>query len=173
MAKPRSKPRVAKEDEILAWIIRRCDETYRRGNWSGPGVGKALKGVTPEEAHWRPQQDQHHIAELVLHMAYWKDAATAILAGQPWKYDDAQNWRTAPDTAEGWVQARAELDRAHGRLMRTLRGLPRARLMKTIHRSVRGIDFAVDIATHDTYHSAQIFVLRRLYSGRAPRTHGA
>ena len=159
--------------ELVEWIVEHCDHTYRKGNWAGRGVLPSIEGVTVEEASWRPNSDQHTIGELVLHMAYWKDAATAILAGQPWKYDDAQNWRTVPDTAEGWLQARAELDRAHGRLMRTLRGLPRARLMKTIHRSVRGIDFAVDIATHDTYHSAQIFVLRRLYSGRAPRTLGA
>jgi uncharacterized damage-inducible protein DinB len=156
----------AKKDELLAWIVRRCDQTYRRGNWSGPGVGKALKDVVPDEAHWRPQDDQHNIAELALHMAYWKDAATVILAGQSWKYDDTKNWRTVPESPDGWAQARTELDRAHSRLMKVLRVLPRDRLMKRVRRSLRGIDFAVDIATHDTYHSAQIFVLRRLFRGR-------
>jgi len=166
VAKPKAKRRISEKDDVLAWIVRRSDGTYRRGNWSGPGVGKALKDVDPDEAHWRPQHDQHNIAELALHMAYWKDAATAILAGQRWKYDDAQNWRTVPETAEGWVQARAELDRAHARLMKVLRALSSDRLMQRVRRSIRGIDFAVDIATHDTYHSAQIFVLRRLYGGR-------
>ncbi len=52
--------------------------------------------------------------------------------------------------------------------MRVLRALPPSRLMKRIYRTDRGIDFAVDIATHDTYHSAQIFVVRRLYRGLGP-----
>ncbi len=97
-------------------------------------------------------------------MAYWKDAVTARLQRQPWRYDRELNWRPVPPTARGWEHARAELRAAHERLMRSLRTFPQSRLLKPIrppHRN-RFIDLAVDIATHDSYHAAQIFVLKRL-----------
>jgi len=156
--------------EILQWIVDRCDRTYRRGNWAGSGVLPALEGVTVETAHWRPHPEQHTIAEIVLHMAYWKDAAAARLAGRPWTDDEQEDWRPVPRTAAGWDQARAELQAAHERLMADLRTLGGEQLLTAVSRGdggepTRAIDLAVDVATHDHYHAAQIFVLRRLHAG--------
>lgn len=97
-------------------------------------------------------------------MAYWKDAVTARLQRQPWRYDRRLNWRSVPPTARGWAHARAELLAAHDRLMRSLRTFPQSRLLTPIrpHHPDRFLDLAVDITTHDSYHAAQIFVLKRL-----------
>ena len=146
---------------IIDWIVRRCDGTYRRGNWAGKGPLPSIKGVTARVAH-RRHPGQHTIAEIVLHMAYWKDAVTARLTGQQWRYDESQNWRAAVATEEGWAQARAELGAAHRRLMAALRTLTPGRLLEPVRGPWRLIDLSADIATHDTYHAAQIFVLRRL-----------
>lgn len=110
---------------VIDWIVSRGDGTYRRGNWAGKGPLPSIKGVTADVAHLR-HPDQHTIAEIVLHMAYWKDAVTARLTGQPWKYDESQNWRAAVATEQGWAQARAELGAAHRRLMAALRTYSRA-----------------------------------------------
>ncbi len=162
--------------DVLPWVIEHCDQTYRKRNWAGKGVLPGLADVTVEAAHWRPHPEQHTIAEIVLHMAYWKDAAASQLAGRPWTHDEASDWRAVPATAQGWVDARRELQAAHERLMADLRALPAARLGEPVGKvwsegeTDRGIDLAVDIATHDSYHAAQIFVLKRLCAGsRGPR----
>jgi DNA mismatch repair protein MutL len=94
------------------------------------------------------------------------DAVTAQLTGSKWKYSDADNWRTVPSTADGWRDARADLQAAQRRLVEAIRATPPARLMEHARGPWRLFDFIVDIATHDSYHAAQIFVLRRLYADR-------
>lgn len=153
----------------MQWLLRRYDWTYRRGNWSGPGPLKAITGLSSDAAHWRPQPRQHTIAEMLLHMAYWKDFVRAALVGEPFKMTEEGNWRTVPSTEEGWAQARAELEAPHQRLRKTLKQLNPGRLQDYTRRPWRVIDFAADIATHDTYHAAQIFVLRHLFEANAGR----
>ena len=87
--------------ELVEWIVEHCDHTYRKGNWAGRGVLPSIEGVTVEEASWRPNSDQHTIGELVLHMAYWKDAVTARVRGKPWEYNEEMDWRPVPPTTQG------------------------------------------------------------------------
>jgi uncharacterized damage-inducible protein DinB len=162
-------------EELVRWIVQRCDQTYRAGNWAGKGVLACVEGLRPQEAHWRPHPDQHTVAEILLHMAYWKDAVTSRLSGAPWTYDEAQDWRQVAPTADGLASALAELEASHGRLMEQLTALTAERLLTPVGRawwSAVGqalvVDLVVDVATHDTYHAAQIFVLRRLSSGLPP-----
>lgn len=159
--------------ELVQWLVRHCDGTYKKGNWAGRGVLPAIEGVSVPEAHWRPQPEQHTVAELILHMGYWKDAATARLRGESWKYDEAMDWRAVPPTEDGLAEAHAELQRAHDRLITSLQGVEPDRLMESIGKAwwaedetLRLIDLIAGVAGHDLYHAAQIFVLRRLYSGQ-------
>jgi len=129
--------------------------------------------VGTEEASWRPNPEQHTIGEIVLHMAYWKDAVTERLSGRPWKHSEEMDWRPVPATARGWEDARTELDRAHGRLLEALGTLSAKRLSEVVGKAwwlddgqARVIDFALGAAHHDMYHAAQIFVLRRQYKHR-------
>lgn len=158
--------------DVHDWLIEHVDRTYQKGNWAGTGVRPALEGVSAELAGWRPHPEQHTIAEITLHMAYWKDAVGSRLAERPWTYDEEQNWRPVPATAQGWTRVLAELQTAHERLMRDLRALSSTQLMAAVGptpggptRELRAIDLVVDIATHDHYHAAQIFVLKRLHGG--------
>jgi uncharacterized damage-inducible protein DinB len=141
--------------------------TYARGNWAGKGALPSFEGVTAEVAH-RRHPEQHTIAEIVLHMGYWKDAVTARLTGQPWTFDDRLNWRAAGAGEAGWSDAKAELAAAQRRLVAALRRVTPAQLLDRVRGSVRLIDLITDIATHDTYHAAQIFVLRRLPAQQRP-----
>lgn len=156
--------------DTVGWIVEHVDQTYAKGNWAGRGVLPSVEGVATEEAAWRPNAEQHTIAELVLHMAYWKDAVTARITGAPWQYSEATDWRPVPATARGWEEARAELARAHERLLGVLRSIAPERLDEVIGKAwwleagqARVIDFALGAAHHDMYHAAQIFVLRRLF----------
>lgn len=178
--------------EIVSWIVEHVDLTYQKGNWAGPGPLPALDGLTVEEASWRPNPEQKTAGEMIRHMAYWKDAVTVRLTGQPWEYKDEDNWRAMPATERGLEEARAELAASHERLLDALRALTPARLDERVGRAwwrepvdplspyaagytddvtpgqarATAIDFAIGAAQHDMYHAAQIFVLRRGYKAQ-------
>lgn len=151
----------AADRAVRDWLVARVRSTYASGNWAGKGALPSIKGVAAEVAH-RRHPAQHTIAEIVLHMAYWKDAVTARLRDQPWSLDESLNWRAAGPGEAGWVAAREELAAAQKRLVAALRAFTPDRMLERIRGRLRLIDVVTDIATHDTYHAAQIFVLRRL-----------
>ena len=178
--------------EIVDWIVEHVDLTYKKGNWAGPGVLPSLEDLTPQDASWRPNPEQKTAAEMIRHMAYWKDAVTARLTGKAWEYSEEENWRVVPATAQGLEDARAELAASHDRLLEALRALTPARLHERVGRGwwrepvdplspyaagytddvasgqarATAIDFALGAAHHDMYHAAQIFVLRRGYKAQ-------
>jgi uncharacterized damage-inducible protein DinB len=103
-------------------------------------------------------------------MAYWKDAVATRLHGRQWEYKEELDWRVPAPTEQGWAEARAELQAAHDRLTEGLSQLTPDQLLEPLGKAwwsaeaiVRWVDLIVDVATHDTYHAAQIFVLRRLF----------
>lgn len=156
--------------ELIDWIVEHCDHTYRKGNWAGPGVLPSIEGVTVEEASWRPNPEQHTISEMVLHMAYWKDAVTARASKQPWEFNEEMDWRPVPPTAQGWEEAKGEIQSSHGKVLEALRSLSEERLFEVVGKAwwmasgqARLIDWAIGITHHDQYHAAQIFVLRRFF----------
>src|SRR5262249_10567498 len=65
----------------LALLIRLFDEAYSRKAWHGPNLRGSIRGITAEEAAWRPAAKRHCIAESVTHAAYWKYAVRRQLAG--------------------------------------------------------------------------------------------
>jgi uncharacterized damage-inducible protein DinB len=150
---------------VSDWILARCDRTYRSRNWAAKGVLSALREVTAEVAHWRPHPDQHTIAEIVLHMAFWKDVVASALSTGVYRYAKSEDWRAVEPTKDSWEQAQDALRAAHHRLIATLRQIRDRQLMQTVRRRRKYTvaDLAVDIATHDSYHVGQIFVLRRIY----------
>lgn len=151
-------------DDLRVYLAERLERTYREGNWSGPGVVPALAGITVEEAHWRPAPDQHTIAELAWHIAYWcwfvahrLDPETVTHPG-----DD---WQPVERSEAAWATVLDEIDRAHAACDRAIREVAPERLDQPVRPESpwRMLDLVTDIATHDSYHAAQIFVLRRLY----------
>jgi uncharacterized damage-inducible protein DinB len=126
----------------------------------------AIVDVTAEMAHWRPHPAQHTIAEIVGHIAYWKDFTATALRGEKPAYSEALNWPQVESSADAWRRTRTELGAAHRRLMSALRALTPNRLADRVYRRVTVLDLAIDIATHDSYHVGQIYVLRHAYEAR-------
>ncbi len=48
------------------------DEAFDKKSWHGPNLRGSIRGVTAQQAAWRPGPDRHNIWELTLHAAYWK-----------------------------------------------------------------------------------------------------
>ena len=59
----------------IALLLTVIDQAYDRKSWHGTNLRGSIRGLSPEQAVWRPRPDRHSIQELVVHAAYWKYAA--------------------------------------------------------------------------------------------------
>src|SRR5438067_9339298 len=65
----------------LALLLRMLDECYEKKAWHGPNLRGSIRGLSAEQAAWRPSTGRHSIAEQVLHAAYWKYTVRRRLRG--------------------------------------------------------------------------------------------
>ncbi len=140
-----------------------------RGSWhGGPTVVGALRGVTVQQALWRPAPGRHSIWELALHIAYWHHIITQRLRGgerEPFPRSPA-NWPAMPARPDdaAWQRDRALVRAAHLEVAATIRAVPPSDYGRrpagnrkwTIGETILGA------AQHEAYHTGQIQVLKRL-----------
>ncbi len=129
----------------------------------------SLRGVTSEVAAWKPAPGRHSIWELVLHMAYWKYAVRRKLTGEgkggfP---RGPSNWPDVPEVpdAKVWKEDRGLLRDEHDKLVEAIRAFNGKRLDKKPEDGgeTKFVDLLMGIVMHDTYHTGQIQILKRLY----------
>jgi hypothetical protein len=160
-----------KEIERLITLL---NEAYAGPAWHGPCLRGALRGVTSEQAAWRPDAERHNIWEIAVHAAYWKYAVRRRLLGEKRGSfgEKGSNWferppapgaRTEAIHAKLWTRDLALLGRAHQELRETVIRINPAALdlrsagnRQTPRRMIEGI------AMHDVYHAGQIQLIKRL-----------
>ena len=54
---------------ITQLLLASIDEAYDARSWHGTNLRGSLRGVTREQAAWRPADDRHNIWELTVHAA--------------------------------------------------------------------------------------------------------
>jgi hypothetical protein len=144
----------------LPILLDLLDEAFDRKSWHGPNLRGSLRGVTPEQAAWRPEGDRHNIWELALHAAYWKYVVRRRLTGE--KRGSfalaGHNFFERPieRTAAAWKQDIRILEVEHQRLRQAVANLPAGKCTPAAFHLIRGA------AAHDLYHAGQIRLLRRL-----------
>ncbi len=136
--------------------------------FGGAGPLGCLRGVSAEQASWKPGPERHSIWEIALHIAYWKYAVRRILedgskGGFP---RSPSNWPRASEPADdrAWKEDRALLRSEHRRLIETARALSPERLdEKSPGGTYRFVDLLYGIVMHDAHHVGQIQLMKRLY----------
>lgn len=157
----------------LQFLLRLLDQGFDRQAWHGPNLAGALRGVTVEEAQFRPGPGRHNIWELAVHAAYWKYAVRRRITGEKhgnFAYDGS-NFFPRPDdrgaTEKAWKEDLAVLRAAHRELRAAVAALPPARLPKLFPKKKWTLaETVAGIASHDIYHAGQIQLLRRLFQNR-------
>ncbi len=151
----------------MAVLIRTLDESYEKKAWHGPNLKGSIRGLSPEQAAWRPDPLRHSITEQVVHAAYWKYAVRRRLRGDergsfPLK---GSNWFpvAGPISAEEWKSHTALLDSEHRLLRLAILEFPAERLFD-LAQGGKFTNLAIisGIAAHDVYHAGQIQLLKRL-----------
>jgi hypothetical protein len=147
------------------------DEAYEKKTWHGPNLKQSLKGVSAEQAAWRPGLGRHNIWEVTLHAAYWKYAVRRRFEGgkRGSFVLKGSNFFSRPEkgklTEAAWGEDKKLLEREHRTLRETVVKVLRARRATKLLPQLYGIAF------HDIYHAGQIRLLRRLEAdskGRMP-----
>jgi uncharacterized damage-inducible protein DinB len=145
--------------ELLLTIL---EEGYEKKAWHGPNLKQSLKGVTAEQAAWRPGPGRHNIWEVTLHAAYWKYAVRNRLTGgkRGAFVLKGSNFFPRPEKGKAsesaWKADKAILEEEHRKLLETVRQALRKPQNK------RKLHMIYGAALHDIYHAGQIRLLRRL-----------
>jgi hypothetical protein len=158
------------KDAQLSEILLLLDPKSGKRLWLGsPTPLGCLRGVSPEQAMWKPHPDRHSIWELTLHIAYWKYAVRRKLEGSPARGfpRSPANWPRVPNipNAGSWKADRALLRFEHEQLVVATQGFDAKRLGRRVPGSgaYRYLDILYGIIMHDFYHVAQIQLLKRLF----------
>ncbi|HYT90825.1 MAG TPA: DinB family protein [Gemmataceae bacterium] len=151
----------------IGLLLHLLDTSFEKKAWHGPNLRGSIRGVTPEQAAWRPAPERHNIWEIVVHAAYWKYAVRRRLLGEkrgsfPLK---GSNWFVRPTelTEEAWRADVALLEATHRTLRAAIATFAPEDLYKTPAGSkVSNLALITGIAAHDVYHAGQIQLLKRL-----------
>jgi hypothetical protein len=156
------------KEQFLALV----EEGFQRQAWHGPNLRSSLRGVSAEEAAWRPGKNRHNIWEITVHAAYWKYAVTKRLTGSKSHEfpEKGRNWfaRGAKKTGEretqkNWARDLALLAKMHKELRNTITNMNESELAQRCRGSRQTArQNVVGIAMHDVYHAGQIQLLRKL-----------
>ncbi len=143
-------------------VLRLFDEAYEKKTWHGPNLRQAIRGMSAEQAAWRPGPGRHNIWEETLHAAYWKYVVRRrIEGGKRGSFAlKGSNFFPRPEKDQAneaaWRADKKLLEREH----RALRVV-----IERVLDTPRGSKFLRQIygvALHDVYHAGQIRLLRRL-----------
>lgn len=153
-----------KDAEMVLTLL---DEAYEKHTWHGPNLKQSLKGVTAEQAAWRPGAGRHNIWEEALHAAYWKYVVRRkIEGGKRGSFAlKGSNFFERPEKGKlnevAWRVDKELLDQEHramrGAIEKALRGRKAAKLLRLFY----------GVAFHDVYHAGQIRLLRRLQEDKS------
>ena len=141
------------------FLLTLLDEAFDKRSWHGPNLRGAIRGVTPEQAAWRPRPDAHNIWELTLHAAYWKYVVWRRITRAKrasFAVPGSNFFKRPVELSElAWKKDVEILVAAHRDLRESVALVPQASRPALLH-MIRGA------ASHDVYHAGQIRLLRRL-----------
>lgn len=143
-------------------ILQLFEEAFERKTWHGPNLWQSLKGISAEQAGWRPARGRHNIWEEALHAAYWKYAVRRRLeGGKRGSFAlKGSNFFPRPEsgkrTEAAWNADKNLLRREHEALRKVMQSVLKKPASEKTLKMLWGVSF------HDVYHAGQIRLLRRL-----------
>lgn len=145
------------KDRVLVQLRR----VFSGPSWVGPSTEDVLALASAEQAWAPPALGSNRIIDLVLHLAWWKEAARRAIDGEalPPGEDDFPP-PSAESDVDAWRTAVSRLREAHRGLLHRIESMTDADLDGI----VPGRDYTFEIllhglAQHEAYHLGQIRLL--------------
>ena len=155
------------------FLLKALDQGYDHKSWHGPILKGSLRGLSAEQAAWRPAPSRHNVWELAVHAAYWKYSVLRRLVRL--RGDEeirfplmGSNWFPRPEgevDEKAWKADLKVLEEMHRQLRAAVAALSEGDL-ETIPQgsSTTVVDLVLGVAYHDIYHAGQIQLLKKLSS---------
>jgi hypothetical protein len=146
-------------------LLQLVDEAYGRRSWHGTNLRGSIRGITVDQAIWRPARTRHNIWEIIIHAAYWKYIVRRRLLGEqkgsfPLK---GGNWFARPTGTTDLQDDIRLLDDVHRSLREAVASLSPAQLRSIpFYNRFSPSSMISGIAFHDVYHAGQVQLLKRL-----------
>ena len=155
------------QSEEILLLLKLVDEAYKKRAWQGTNLRGALRGITAQEAAWRPESDRHNMWEIMVHAAYWKYIVRRRLLGEkkgsfPLK---GSNWIKRPIvmSENAWHEDIRLLDEMHRSMCEAIaQNKPSDLNRRPAGSKFTNASIISGIACHDVYHTGQIQLLKRL-----------
>ena len=154
-------------DRRIQSLLELLDQAYNKHAWHGTNLRGSIRGLSWEQASWRPGKKRHNIWEIVIHAAYWKFCIRRHLTGVrevPFGREGS-NWFKLPkgDPAALFRADVKFLDTHHKALRQALEKFPASRLDRTpAGLNYRYEQYIHGAASHDLYHAGQIQLIKKL-----------
>jgi uncharacterized damage-inducible protein DinB len=148
-------------------LLQLIDEAYHSKAWHGTNLRGSIRGLSAQQAAWRPKSTRHNIWEIVIHCAYWKYIVRRRLSGE--KKGSfllkGSNWFKCPKrlNEKTWQENLRMLDEIHQSMCKVIARLkPSDLTQKPAGSKFTIVSTVSGIACHDVYHAGQIQLLKRL-----------
>ncbi len=136
-------------------LLEQLKGTHNQEEWFVP-VKIAIEGLTPEQAAWKDETENHSIAQLVNHLAFWNQQQLAKFRGEKPPVFSGDNKETfAGLDKSSWDASVKQLDEVLTALEKTIEEADEAKLAKWASNIAK-------ISTHNAYHTGQIIYIRKL-----------
>ena len=136
-------------------LLEQLKTTHNVKDWFVP-VNTALEGLTPAQANWKDNTDNHSIAQLATHLLFWNNQALAKFKGEKPEAFNGNNKETfSPVDEKSWPETIKKLDDILTQIEKVVEAADEAKL-KEIASTV------AHIGTHNAYHTGQILYIRKM-----------
>jgi uncharacterized damage-inducible protein DinB len=135
---------------------------------------RALDGLAPQEAEWRPAGASHSVAEIVSHLAFWQGWFLRRLHSSPDPMPPAASLGWPEVAPESWPEVRrqfldglrqaVEVGEQSALLDRPL--APSIEFPPLSHYTVR--DALIHMAVHNAHHLGQVVTVRQMIGAWPP-----
>lgn len=152
-------------------ILEQLTDAWSGDPWFGKPAQQLLTGISDEEAYQQPA-GQHSIAQLVWHMANWRQFVISRIhpdsSNDVTRFESA-DWRPAgPGTGYTLQEGLQQLEQAQTDLVHTLQQLPDDLLDALVAgRSYNFRKLLNGIVQHDIYHLGQIAYIVKLLRAKS------
>lgn len=152
-------------DEVVARLLGELTEAYHGEPWYGRPLRELVDDFDDATGFVRPIAGGHTPAELVRHIAWWKEVVLRRLDDEPVADAAAGDWGAWDDPTPSWHVLVGDLDAVHDRLVGRVARMTAAEMAAPVagksHTKAIMVRGVID---HDIYHGGQLAVLARAFA---------
>jgi hypothetical protein len=153
---------IAGMDKVTEVLVELTEAEFDGVSFNGAPLLKTLKALKPEQVRSRETYDGYSVWAITLHLMYWKYFLAKQFGGpagiDSFPYEE-KDWPSVPEdgSEESWEGTLANLEAVHRTYIKALKAFPPERIDEELKEwRVSYGKACAWMATHDTYHVAQI-----------------